>query len=149
MYNEYIIKENDTLSKIARDNNVSLEELASANDWEDLGLKVGQKIIIPTINDRPFIYYTVEKGDTLYSIADAYGLDAKDLARLNKMDLNQTLFSGSRIIIPKEGFNFYITEEKDTIKDLVRKTGKTIEELSRQNQTIFLVPEQLIVYKDE
>lgn len=149
MYNEYIIKENDTLSKIARDNNVSLEELASANDWEDLGLKVGQKIIIPTINDRPFIYYTVEKGDTLYSIADAYGLDVKDLARLNKMDLNQTLFADSRIIIPKEGYNFYITEEKDTIKDLARKTGKTIEELSRQNQTIFLVPEQLVVYKDE
>ncbi len=148
MYNEYIIKENDTLAKIARDNNVSLEELASANEWEDLGLVVGQKIIIPTTSDRPFVYYTIEEGDTLYSIADAYGIDVNDLAKLNKIDLNQTLFTGGRIIIPKEGYNFYITEENDTMKEILRKTGKSADEILKMNQTLYLSPKQLIVYKD-
>ncbi len=148
MYNEYIIKENDTLAKIARDNNVSLEELASANEWEDLGLVVGQKIIIPTTGDRPFGYYTIEDGDTLYSIADAYGIDVNDLAKLNKIDINQTLFTGGRIIIPKEGYNFYITEENDTMKEILRKTGKSADEILKMNQTLYLSPKQLIVYKD-
>lgn len=148
MFNEYIIKENDTLSKIARENNISLEELATANEWEDLQLEVGQKILIPRAGDRPFIYYTIENGDTLYSIADAYGMDANVLAKLNRLDINQTLFAGGRIIIPKEGYNVYITEEKDTIKDILKKTGKSFEELSNLNQTIYILPEQLLFYKD-
>lgn len=148
MYNEYIIKENDTLSKIARDNNVSLDELASANEWEDLQLEVGQKIIIPLTGDRPFTYYTIEKGDTLYSIADAYGLDVNTLSKLNRLSEDQTLFEGGRIIVPKEGYNFYITGENDSIKEVIRKTGKSIEELLQMNQTIFLSPEQVLFYKD-
>lgn len=148
MFNEYIIKENDTLAKIARENNISLEELATANEWEDLELEVGQKIIIPLASDRPFLYYTIENGDTLYSIADAYGIDATVLAKLNRLDPSQTLFAGGRIIIPKEGYNVYITEENDTIKDILRKTGKSFEELAQFNQTIYLLPEQLLFYKD-
>lgn len=148
MYNEYIIKDKDTLSSIARDNNISLEELADAIDWEDLELEVGQKILVPLASDRPLTYYTIEQGDTLYSIADAYGLDVKDLAKLNKMDVNQTLFVGGRIVVPKEGYNFYVTEDKDTVKEILRKTGKNCEEIIRDNQTLLVQPGQLIIYKD-
>lgn len=148
MYNEYIIKDKDTLSSIARENNISLEELANAIDWEDLELEVGQKILVPLASDRPLTYYTIEPGDTLYSIADAYGLDVKDLAKLNGIDVNQTLFVGGRIAIPKEGYNFYVTEDKDTVKEVLRKTGKTCEEIIRDNQNLLLQPGQLIIYKD-
>lgn len=148
MYNEYIIKENDTLSKIANEKNISLDELINANDWQNLELEVGQKIIIPTDTDKPYSYYMIEDNDSLYSIADAYGLDVVDLAKLNKLDKDQNLFTGSRIIIPKEGYDFYITKETDTIKDILKKTGKSLEELSDINQTIYLVPNQVLFYKD-
>ncbi len=148
MYNEYIIKENDTLSKIARDNNISLEELATANEWEDLQLEVGQKIIIPTSDNRPFSYYIVQTDDTLYSVADAYGMDVNDLAALNKRKPDQALFANERLLIPNEGYNFYITKEQDTIKNILKQAKQSYEALEKLNETIYVLPEQLIIYKD-
>ncbi len=45
---EYTVEEGDVLWKIARDNNVTLEELLKVNHIEDVNfIKVGQKIVIP------------------------------------------------------------------------------------------------------
>ena len=42
-------------------------------------------------------YYTVQSGDTLYSIAFRYGLDYKKLARSNKIAPPYTIFVNQRI----------------------------------------------------
>ena len=36
MFNEYIVKEDDTLSKIAESNNISVDELINANTMEQV-----------------------------------------------------------------------------------------------------------------
>lgn len=46
---------------------------------------------------RPPSDYQVERGDTLYSIAFRYGLDAKRLARWNGIDSPYTIYPGQRL----------------------------------------------------
>lgn len=147
MYNEYVVQSNDSLSKIADEFGISLEELLSANGWQDLTLKDGQKIMIPSSVDMPFVYYTVEKGDNLYQIAGAYGIDANTLALLNKISPNQTLFVGDKIIIPKEGYGVYITNDTDSIQKVLKNTGKTFEEIHKLNPSISISPNQVILYQ--
>lgn len=147
MYNEYVVQSNDSLSKIADEFGISLEELLSANGWQDLTLKDGQKIMIPSSVDMPFVYYTVEKGDNLYQIAGAYGIDANTLALLNKISPNQTLFVGDKIMIPKEGYGVYITNDTDSIQKVLKNIGKTFEEIHKLNPSISISPNQVILYQ--
>jgi len=46
--------------------------------------------------------YTVVEGDTLYGIADAFGISAEDLAAANGIDINDPLINiGDELIIPQ------------------------------------------------
>ena len=49
-------------------------------------------------------------------------------------------------MVPKEGIMIYITKEKDTLKNVSNKLGISSDELVSSNE-IFLLPEQMIVYK--
>ena len=46
-------------------------------------------------------WYTVKVSDTLYSIAWRYGLDYKQLARWNKIQVNQPIYPGQRLRLLK------------------------------------------------
>lgn len=48
-------------------------------------------------------YYTVAKGDTLYSIAWRYGVDHMDLARNNGIPSPYTIYPGQKIDVRKSG----------------------------------------------
>lgn len=45
----------------------------------------------------PPTYYTVKKGDTLYSISWRYGMDYKDVARMNGISSPYTIYVGQKI----------------------------------------------------
>lgn len=46
---------------------------------------------------KPPTYYTVRKGDTLYSISWRYGMDYKDVARINGIRSPYTIYVGQKI----------------------------------------------------
>ncbi len=46
------------------------------------------------------LYHTVEKGQTFYRIAKQYGVDAKELMRVNHVEDPSTLEVGQRLLIP-------------------------------------------------
>lgn len=50
-------------------------------------------------------WYTVKRSDTLYSIAWRYGLDYKQLAQWNRIDINEPIYPGQRLqlIPPADG----------------------------------------------
>ncbi len=64
----------------------------------------GPGIAQPESDPRPE-FYTVKKGDTLYTIALEYGLDYKDLAALNNLDNVNVIRSGQqlRLRLPAAG----------------------------------------------
>jgi LysM repeat protein len=61
-------------------------------------LSINQKILIPRING---IQYAIQKGDTLSTIAQKYGIkDVNTILIANDMSRNATLSVGRKILLP-------------------------------------------------
>ena len=105
MYDVYMIQEGDTVSSIANKYNVTPYILYQLNGNNLDNLTVGKSIIVPNIANSYFDYYTIKQGDTLYKIANNYGVTVQELMNLN--NLATTLLNiGDTILIPKQITNF-------------------------------------------
>lgn len=94
-----------------------------------------------------FTYYTIKKGDNLYEIARNYNINPKLLAAINGIKENEYIYPNQELLIPKSGFSYYITAEGDTLKEVSKAFKTTPEKLMNYNETIYLLPEQILVYK--
>jgi murein DD-endopeptidase MepM/ murein hydrolase activator NlpD len=99
---QYTVQPGDTLYGIAEKYNVSAETLMWANNMEanpDL-LRLGQELIILPVSG---ILHTVQKGDTLQSIAKKYSADVAGLLTFpgNALSSEATpLTAGQKLIVP-------------------------------------------------
>lgn len=100
------------------------------------------------MNDTYFTYYKIEKGDNLYEISRRYNINPKLLAAINGIGNNEYIYPGQELMIPKSGYSYYITGEGDTLTGVAEAFKTTKENVLRFNKTIYLLPEQLLVYKD-
>ena len=116
--NVYITKKDDTLAKIAKMYNVSVNTIVWANENIDpkKPLKEGTSLLIMPING---VSHTVKKGDTLNKIAKKYGADTDEIARFNGVT-DETLAVGDTIIVP----NGEISVAKPTTK--TNKVANTV-----------------------
>lgn len=105
-YIVYKVEPGDTLYKIARKYNTSEEAIKEYNKLTSNILKVDQVLQIPTENStNENNVYTVRSGDTLYKIANNYGVTVQELMNLN--NLATTLLNiGDTILIPKQITDF-------------------------------------------
>ena len=71
-------------------------------------------------------YYTVQSGDTLYSIAFRYGLDYKKLARSNKIAPPYTIFVNQRIRLKGALSKRSTPRQKTIAKSSPQKTKKQV-----------------------
>ena len=69
--------------------------------------------------------------------------------KCQKPDKDDYIYPGQEILIPNENVEIYITEEGSTLNDAVARLGTDINNILRQNDTIYLLPDQLIIYKKE
>ncbi|MDO8561965.1 MAG: M23 family metallopeptidase [bacterium] len=93
----YVVREEDTLTGIAKLFRVSPSTILWANDLpRNAVLKIGQTLIILPVTG---VRYTVESGDTLVSIAKKFGADAADIANFNGID-DDMIVVGMKLIIP-------------------------------------------------
>ena len=51
-YSTYIVEKGDSLWKIARDNNITVQELIELNKLDNLTIQIGQKLVIPIKNSN-------------------------------------------------------------------------------------------------
>lgn len=81
----YRVKPGENLNQIAKLNNIDLNKLLSANPFVEYPytLYPGQIVVIPDTKQGE--EYTVKPGDTLISIADAYGIDIDALISYNNL----------------------------------------------------------------
>ena len=150
MYQVYTVKEGDTIDVIAQMFNVDPSIIYKINGFNiDYIPSIGSNVIVPIGQNAYFDYYTIKKGDNLYSIAREYNIDMALLAKLNGIDMSDYIYPGQTIIVPKNDAFIYITKDGDTLNSLTEMTGKTIEDFMSQNMRIYLMPEQLIVYKEK
>jgi murein DD-endopeptidase MepM/ murein hydrolase activator NlpD len=93
----HVLKKNETLYSIARQYDVSVEEIVKSNNINDpTDLPVGMRLTIPGGGSS----YTVRRGDTLYGIARRYGLSVEELKRHNGLSTGYILKAGDVLMIP-------------------------------------------------
>lgn len=149
MYEIYTVEKGDTLNSVANKFDTTINEIYKINNFTpNYVLKIDEKIIIPIKDERMFDYYLIQKGDSLFEIAKKNNIDASSLATLNGIDEGEYIYPNQTILIPKEGVEFYITQEFDTISSVSDVIGNSPIDILLQNQTIYLLPDQLIIYKE-
>ena len=98
--NIYTVKKGDNLYSIARTYGTTVDKLKDINNLTSNNLSIGQVLKLPsgdTTKDN--VVYTVQKGDSLYSIAREYGTTVDALKKLNNISSN-TLSIGQKLLLP-------------------------------------------------
>ena len=110
------------------------------NNWEELAEAVTKAIveyaggIYKTNNDSN--YYTVKKGDTLYSIAKKLNVDMAELKNINNL-VSNLISVGQNLIIPvPDTTEEYIVKKGDTLYSIAQKFNTTVDNLKSINKQI-------------
>ena len=103
-------------------------------------------------------YYVVKKGDTLWSIARAYGLTVDKLKSLNNLTSNNLTIGDSLIVKDSSGNNdnsssadnnkHYIVKKGDSLYSIARRNNMTVDELKSLNNltsNILSIGQKLII----
>ena len=150
MYTIYQVQNGDTLASVASKFGISVNNLSSLNGiMVGSLLNPGDYIVVPKVqNENPYFReYTVKKGDNVYEIARANNISPSQLLRLNGLNDTDIIYPDQKIMLPRNGVSFYITEADDTLNDVTKGLNVSANELARQNGTIYLMNDQLLVYK--
>ena len=96
-FTRYTVRRGDTLTQIAQRHNLSVNMLRQANEMQGSLINVGQTLIVPhgpatqmarTPSAPAKRTYTVQSGDSLYSIARRFNVEIKQLRAWNGVDSN-------------------------------------------------------------
>ena len=147
MYRIYEIKNGDTLESIAARLGITAEVLANLNGLNANNQLIPNSFIVIPSGNSLFDRYLIQKGDNVYEIARRYGINPKELLKLNGLKEDDIIYAGEELLVPKEDTGFYVTENEDTIQKVTNALNIPVEEITRMNRTIYLLPDQLIVYK--
>lgn len=134
----YTVLKGDSLWSIANKFNTTVANLKSLNNLSSNLLQIGQKLkISATKVDQPNEYYTVKKGDTLYSIASSNNLTVQELKDLNNLTSNNLSIGQSLLIkkMPKENTNVttYTVKSGDTLYSIAKKYNTTVNAITTLN----------------
>lgn len=154
--NTYTVKRGDTLYSIANKFNVTVSELKSANNLTSNLLDVGQKLVIPNQQVKPetpnnYITYIVQRGDSLYKIANNYNTTVAAIMQANQLT-NTTLSIGQTLLIPTANISpetdYYIVQLGDSLYNIAKKYNTTINdiiELNNLQTTVLQVGDKLLI----
>ncbi len=141
------VKSGETLEKIARDYGVSVQELIKANkNINPNRLKVGESLCIPqktSAKTQEYAIYKVKKGDTLYSIAEKFGVDVQELKSFNNLK-SEKIIEGQELKIPAKGtakkqkketqeYGTYVVQKGAKLEHIAKKLGVSQRELEELN----------------
>jgi len=138
----YTVQAGDTLTSIAEEFGTSVEAITQANGIDDPDLIFeGQILCVPTTPDVPvprMQSYTVQAGDTLIGIADAFNTTVEAIVRTNDIADPNLIFEGQVLCVPVDsdippGMVLHTVRPGDTLGELAEVFGTTVEEIVRVN----------------
>ena len=97
--NYYTVRQGDTLYSIANKFGTTVDTIKRLNNLTSNTLTIGQTLLISEETLPEVSTYIVEKGDTLYGIANKFGTTVDIIKRLNNLTVN-TLLPGQQILVP-------------------------------------------------
>ena len=112
---QYVVRRNDTLSRIAMRYGTTVSQLAGMNNRSPRKiLRVGEVIYIPKSQARTprkkrqksytdeQIVYRVQPGDTLWDISNSFKVSLRNLKRYNGIGRNTRIYPGDVLILGKK-----------------------------------------------
>ena len=137
----YIVKSGDTLWSIARNNGLTVDELKRINNLSNNALSIGQVLKLKPSTSGGTETYTVKSGDTLYGIANRYGLSVSELKSMNNLTTNN--LSIGQVLKVKKGTssntgendnnNYYVVKSGDNLYKIANLYDTDVSELKRLN----------------
>ena len=136
----YIVKKGDSLYSIANKYNTTVDELKRINNLTSNILSIGQVLKLPSdkVSDvekeENTISYTVQKGDSLYSIARKYSTTIGKIKDLNNLTTN-LLSIGQVLLIPTDTNleTTYTVQKGDSLYSIAKKYDTTVDRLKQLN----------------
>ena len=136
-------------------NQVSLNDLKALNKLTSNLLQIGQVLLIPVAQGEETptntITYVVQRGDSLYSIAQKYGTTVATLRQLNNLTTD-LLQIGQVLKVPQTGTsssgNVYIVKRGDSLYSIASQYNTTVDAIKLANNltsNIIQVGQQLII----
>lgn len=137
-YELYTVGEDDSLYTIANKFNISVTDLIDFNGLPTTILTPGEVIRIPRngITNKENVY-VVKPGDTLYRIANTYGINVNDLIIANNLSSN-ILSIGQELVIPikpavEEDYVVYEVVPNDTLYSIARRFNTKVDAIKSYN----------------
>ena len=113
--NTYIVARGDSLWTIANKNNTTVDEIKRINNLTSNMLSIGQVLKLPTQDKVEEVeMYTVQKGDSLYSIAKKFGVTVDEIKSLNNLTSNN-LSIGEQLMIKSTTGDEPVNPEEECI----------------------------------
>ena len=130
--NIYIVKDGDTLYKIAQKYDTTVNELINLNNLTSINLSIGQILnISKNLSDKNT--YVVQKGDTLYKIAQKYNTTVNKLKEINNLT-SDILKIGQVLKIDLETLTKeYVVQKGDSLYKIAQKYNTTVNKLKEIN----------------
>lgn len=136
----YIVKKGDSLYSIANKYNTTIDELKRINNLTSNILSIGQVLKLPSDKvsniekEENTISYTVQKGDSLYSIARKYSTTIDKIKDLNNLTTN-LLSIGQVLLIPTDTNleTTYTVQKGDSLYSIAKKYDTTVDRLKQLN----------------
>ena len=168
-YVVYTVKSGDTLYKIASQYGVSVNDIIEFNQLPSTSLSINQQLLIPTGTTTPpqegNVTYTVKRGDSLWKIANQFGITVDSLKSANNLTSN-VLQVGDTLIIPgrieepnlpdetppSSGVIEYVVQSGDSLYSIAKKYGVTARELQQYNNlpsTLLSIGQVLLIPSTE
>ena len=136
----YTVKKGDSLYSIATKYNTTVDELKRINNLTSNILSIGQVLKLPgdkvsdVEQEENTVSYTVQKGDSLYSIARKYSTTIDKIKDLNNLTSN-ILSIGQVLLIPTD-INLettYTVQRGDSLYSIAKKYDTTVDRLKQLN----------------
>lgn len=149
----YTVKQGDTLCDIAKKYNTTVNMIARFNGIIDTGLLEPDRVLripvtlVPETN--PYYEYTVQHGDTLFSLAEKFNTTVEALAKLNAIENPDEIWAGNILKIPvfavtlpmkkpesdeDDGTVKYIVQEGDTLWKIARRFNVPLADIINLNK---------------
>ena len=149
--NVYVVQKKDTLWGIAKQYNITVDELKKENNLTSNSLTIGQILKIPQKEKVTDNYYIVKKGDTLYGISKKFNISINRLKELNNLKTNLLAIGQNLLIVDNVNPEEYIVEKGDNLYKIAKLYGITTEDLMKYNNldtALLQVGEKLKIPKE-
>lgn len=143
------VKSGDTLFSIARQYDISVEQLREWNDLGGDGLSAGQMLVVRSPQEDEGVVHNVEAQETLFSLSKQYGVSIAEIQTWNNLAGN-SLSTGQQLVIypgesqpegsgelevedNRQNNTYYTVKSGDSLYRIAREHNMTVEEIRQLN----------------